>query len=48
MTDPQRRLRPGDRAPEIALPSATDDGVISLADAWGEGPALIALFRGLY
>ncbi len=41
-------LGPGDRAPEFAVPAATGDGVIALADYRGRSPLLLALFRGLY
>jgi peroxiredoxin len=44
----QSPLRPGDRAPDITLPSAIGDGTIALAQYHGQRPVLFALFRGLY
>ena len=41
-------LRPGDRAPDVALPAVTREGTISLAAYCGQSPVLVALFRGLY
>lgn len=41
-------LRPGDRAPDVTLPAADRDGVVSLTDYRGKQPVLLALFRGLY
>jgi peroxiredoxin len=41
-------LQLGDRAPDFALPSASDDAVIALADYRGRSPVLLALYRGLY
>lgn len=41
-------LGPGDRAPDFAVPAATGDGVVALADYRGRSPVLLALFRGLY
>jgi peroxiredoxin len=41
-------VKPGDRAPEFALPAADHDGVVSLAQYRGKTPVLLALFRGLY
>jgi peroxiredoxin len=41
-------LRPGDRAPDITLPSATGEGTVALAPFRGRQPVLLALFRGLY
>jgi hypothetical protein len=40
-------LRPGDRAPDFALPAATHEGLISLSEYRGRGPVFLALFRGL-
>ena len=42
------RLRPGDRAPDVNLPAADREGVVSLMDYHGRTPVLLALFRGLY
>ncbi len=41
-------LQPGDRAPDVTLPSATSEGTISLAAYRGRSGVLLALFRGLY
>jgi peroxiredoxin len=48
MTEQMTPLRPGDLAPDLALPSATEDGTISLAAYRDRQPVLLALFRGLY
>jgi len=40
-------LRPGERAPDFALPRADREGVVSLADYQGRGPLFLGLFRGL-
>ena len=45
---PTRRVRPGDPAPDVTLPAADREGVISLADYRGERSVLLAFFRGLY
>jgi peroxiredoxin len=41
-------LRPGDRAPDVNLPAADREGVVSLIEYQGKRPVLLALFRGLY
>jgi len=41
-------LRPGDRAPDVTLPAADRDGVVSLTDYRGKQPVLLALYRSLY
>jgi len=41
-------VRPGDRAPDVTLPAADREGIISLADYRGKQSVLLALFRGLY
>lgn len=40
-------LRPGDRAPDVTLPAADREGVVSLTDYLDKQPVLLALFRGL-
>jgi peroxiredoxin len=41
-------LRPGDPAPEFAMPAVNREGQISLDDYRGRSPVLVALFRGLH
>lgn len=41
-------LQPGDRAPEFAVPSVSEDAIIALADYRGRSPVLLNLYRGLY
>jgi peroxiredoxin len=41
-------LRPGDPAPDFALPAVNREGQISLDDYRGRTPVLVALFRGLH
>jgi peroxiredoxin len=41
-------LRPGDRAPDFALPAADREGTVALADYRGRTPVLLGLFRGTY
>ena len=41
-------LRPGDPAPDFALPAVNREGQVSLADYRGRSPVLIALVRGLH
>jgi len=41
-------LRPGDPAPQFALPAVNREGQISLDDYRGRTPVLVALFRGLH
>ena len=41
-------LRPGDSAPDFALPAVNRDGQVSLDDYRGKSPVLLALFRGLH
>ena len=48
MTESTLPLKPGDHAPEIALPAVSREGTISLAEMCGRNPVLLALFRGLY
>jgi len=48
MTAATSPLRPGDRAPDLALPAVTREGTVSLGDFRGRTPVLLALFRGLY
>ena len=48
MTEATSPLRPGDHAPDFALPAVTREGSISLAEYRGRSPVLLALFRGLY
>jgi len=40
-------LRPGDRTPDVTLPAADREGVVSLMDYRDKQPVLLALFRGL-
>ncbi|KRB61563.1 peroxiredoxin [Rhizobium sp. Root708] len=47
MGDQKRPLQPGEHAPAFALPSANQDGTVSLASLRGH-PFLIAFFRGLH
>jgi peroxiredoxin len=47
-TDVRPPLAPGERAPDIVLPSGHGEGTVSLADYRGKSPVLVALFRGLY
>ncbi len=46
-SEPVPRLRPGDPAPDVWLPAADREGVVSLMDYRGERSVLLALFRGL-
>jgi peroxiredoxin len=48
MTEGTTPLRPGDRAPDVALPAVTREGTLSLAEYRERNPVLLALFRGLY
>jgi peroxiredoxin len=41
-------VRSGDRAPDVTLPAADREGIVSLMDYRGKQPVLLALFRGLY
>src|SRR5262245_14711013 len=41
-------LRPGDPAPNFALPTVNQEGQVSLEDYRGRSPVLIGLFRGLH
>jgi peroxiredoxin len=41
-------LRPGDPAPDFALPAVNREGQVSLDDYRGRSPVLIGLFRGLH
>jgi peroxiredoxin len=41
-------LRPGDPAPDFALPAVNREGQVSLDDYRGRTPVLVALFRGLH
>src|SRR6202035_1770190 len=41
-------LRPGDPAPDFALPAVNREGQMSLYDYRGRSPVLVALFRGLH
>ena len=41
-------LRPGDPAPDFALPAVNREGQVSLDDYRGRSPVLVALFRGLH
>ena len=43
-----RVIRPGDPAPDFALPAVHRDGTVSLADYRGRSPVLLAFFRGIY
>ena len=45
---PRAPLQPGELAPDFSLPSATGEGVISLADYRGRSPVLLAMFRGVF
>ncbi|QFY60513.1 AhpC/TSA family protein [Rhizobium grahamii] len=47
MGDQKRPLQAGEHAPAFALPSANQDGTVSLASLRGH-PFLIAFFRGLH
>ena len=40
--------RPGDSAPNFALPAVNREGQVSLADYRGRSPVLVALVRGLH
>ena len=49
MTTPEPRvLRPGEPAPDFALPAVHREGNVSLADYRGRNPLLLAFFRGIY
>ena len=49
MTTPAPRvLRPGEPAPDFALPAVHREGSVSLADYRGRNPLLLAFFRGIY
>lgn len=41
-------LRPGDPAPDFALPAVNREGQVSLDDYRGRSPVLVGLFRGLH
>jgi peroxiredoxin len=41
-------IQPGEPAPEFTLPAAHGPGTVSLGESRGQGPVLVALFRGLY
>ena len=41
-------LRPGDAAPNFALPAVKREGQVSLDDYRGRSPVLVGLFRGLH
>ena len=41
-------LRPGDPAPDFALPAVNREGQVSLDDYRGRSPVLIGMFRGLH
>ena len=41
-------LRPGDPAPDFALPAVNREGQISRDDYRGRSPVLVGLFRGLH
>ena len=47
-TDQRLPVRPGERAPDFALPAVNHAGSVSLTDFRGRSPFLLALFRGLY
>ncbi|MGH7266421.1 MAG: peroxiredoxin-like family protein [Candidatus Rokuibacteriota bacterium] len=47
-TSRERRLQPGDPAPDVDLPAADGAGTVSLSGYRGHTPVLLALFRGLY
>ena len=40
--------RPGDPAPNFALPAVNREGQVSLGDYRGRSPVLVGLFRGLH
>jgi peroxiredoxin len=49
MTDSSRTvLGRGDRAPNFALPAASAEGTVALADYLGRGPVFLTMLRGLY
>ena len=49
MTTPEPLvLRPGEPAPDFALPAVHREGNVSLADYRGRNPLLLAFFRGIY
>jgi peroxiredoxin len=50
MTTTQQRppLRPGESAPDFALPAVNHGGIVALADYRGKKPVLLAMMRGLY
>lgn len=41
-------VRPGEPAPDFAVPAVHREGLVSLAEYRGRSPLLLALFRGLY
>jgi peroxiredoxin len=41
-------LRPGEPAPDFALPAVNREGQVSLAEYRGHSPILVGLFRGLH
>ena len=41
-------LKPGEWAPDFALPRADQEGTVSVADYRGRSPLLLSFFRGLY
>jgi len=45
---PSLYLRPGDPAPDFALPAVNRDGEVSFDDYRGRSPVLVGLFRGLH
>ncbi|MER8766805.1 peroxiredoxin-like family protein [Mesorhizobium sp. M0968] len=48
MSNVERPLQPGDRAPNIILDAISREGKIALDDFRGRSPLLIGLFRGLH
>lgn len=45
---PTLHLKPGDPAPEFALPAVNREGEVSLAEYRGRSAVLVGLFRGLH
>ena len=48
MNDRRAPLRPGEPAPDFALPAVNHEGNVTLADYRGRSPVLLAMMRGLY
>jgi peroxiredoxin len=50
MTNADQRapVRPGEKAPDFALPAVNRDGAVAITDFRGRSPFLLALLRGFY